>query len=139
MSAIAHAAKAHWGYPAHWMERWREQLTITPEFISAHETFMAQVDRKIVGFYALLKTPESWRLEHLWVVPEQMGRGIGRSLFRGAAARAAAGGALCLTIEADPNAEPFYKHMGAARAGVIRSEIDGRVRELPILRFDLTL
>ena len=99
---------------------------------------MAEVDGEIVGFHALLETAESWRLEHLWILPEQMGRGFGRSLFSHAAARAAERGALCLTIEADPNAEPFYKHMGAVRSGVIRSEIDGRARELPLLRFDLT-
>src|SRR5438128_97160 len=34
LSAIARAAKAHWGYPAHWLERWCEQLTITAEFIA---------------------------------------------------------------------------------------------------------
>ena len=138
LSAIAWAAKTHWGYPAHWLVQWREQLTITPEFIAAHETFMAEVDGEIVGFHALLETAESWRLEHLWILPEQMGRGFGRRLFSHATARAAERGALCLTIEADPYAEPFYQHMGAVRTGVIRSEIDGRSRELPILRFDLT-
>lgn len=138
LSAIVHAAKAHWGYPAHWLEHWRDQLTITPEFIAAHETFMAEVDGEIVGFHALVETPESWRLEHLWVLPKAIGRGFGRSLFSDAAARARKRGALRLTIEADPHAEPFYKHMGAVRTGVIRSVLDGRVRELPLLRFDLT-
>ena len=113
-------------------------MTIAPEFIAAHETFMAELDGEIVGFHALVETPESWRLEHLWVLPKAIGRGLGRSLFSDAAARAIEHGALCLTIEADPHAEPFYKHMGAVRTGVITSEIDGRARELPLLRFDLT-
>ena len=139
LSAIAHAAKAHWGYPVQWMKQWREQLTITPEFITAHETFVAEVDREILGFHDLVETPESWRLEHLWVLPKAIGRGVGRSLFDDAVTRAAALGALCLTIEADPNAEPFYKHLGAVRTGAVRTKIDGRARELPLLRFDLTL
>jgi GNAT superfamily N-acetyltransferase len=113
-------------------------LTITPEFIAAHQTFMA-VEGEIVGFHALVETPEFWRLEHLWVLPQAIGRGLGRSLFHHAVARAKERGALCLTIEADPNAEPFYKHMGAVRTDAIRSEIDGRARELPLLRFDLNL
>ena len=138
LSAIAHAAKAHWGYPPHWLEQWREQLTITPEFIAAHETFMAEVNGTIVGFHALRETPETWRLEHLWILPEQIGRGIGRSLFHHAAARATERGAVCLTIEADPHAEPFYQLMGAVRIGVFKSEVDGSVRELPLLRFALT-
>ncbi len=138
LSAIAWAAKAHWGYPAHWMAWWRAQLTITPQFIAANETFIATANGRIVGFHALVDKPESWRLEHLWVLPNEMGRGFGRSLFNHAVARAAARGALCLTIEADPNAEPFYQHMGAVRTGVIKSEIHGRTRELPLLCFDLS-
>jgi GNAT superfamily N-acetyltransferase len=54
------------------------------------------------------------RLEHLWVLPDWMGQGIGRALFRHAAERAAARGALSLTIEADPNAEPFYLPHGCS-------------------------
>ena len=137
LSSIAWAAKAHWGYPTHWMEQWRAQLTITPEFIVENETFTADVNGQIVGFHALLETAESWRLEHLWILPQEMGRGFGRSLFTHAAARAAERGAVCLTIEADPNAEPFYRRMGAIRIGLLASEIDGHRRELPLLVFDL--
>jgi GNAT superfamily N-acetyltransferase len=138
LSAIAWAAKGHWGYPAHWMEQWRDQLTITPEFIAANETFGAVSNRRIIAFHALLETAEGLRLEHLWVLPEKMGQGIGRTLFAHAAERAAARGARSLTIEADPNAEPFYRHLGAVRSGVLASEIDGHRRELPLLTFDLT-
>ena len=137
LSAIAYAAKASWGYPAHWLQHWREQLTVTPEFIAANETYAAVNDERMVGFHALVGTPEMMRLEHLWVCPGAMGGGIGRSLFRHAAARGRALGASCLTIEADPNAEPFYLHLGAIRVGAIRSEIEGQARELPLLRLEL--
>ncbi len=70
LSAIAWAAKAHWGYPAAWLERWRDQLTITPEFIAANETFFARIEQRAGGFHALLATEEAMRLEHLWVLPE---------------------------------------------------------------------
>ena len=77
------------------------------------------------------------RLEHIWVLPERIGQGIGRCLFAHAAGRAALCGARCLTIGADPNAEPFYRYLGAVRIGATPSEIDGRSRELPLLTFDL--
>ena len=120
------------------MEQWREQLTITPIFIAENETFGAIINRQTVAFHALVQSADVLRLEHLWVLPDWMGQGIGRALFRHAAKRAAARGALSLTIEADPNAEPFYRRMGAVRSGVIATEIDGRRRDLPILTFDLT-
>ena len=120
------------------MEQWRDQLTITPEFIAANETFAAVINGRMIAFHALLETAETLRLEHLWVLPELIGQGFGRILFRHATARAAARGVRSLTIEADPNAEPFYRHMGAVRIGVLATEIDGHRRELPLLNFALT-
>ncbi len=138
LSAIALAAKAHWGYPAHWLEHWRELLTITPDFIATNETFSGQIDQRIIGFYALIAAPGTISLEHLWVLPEAMGKGVGRSLFADAVERAASLGARSLTIEADPNAEAFYRHLGAVRIGSVATEIDGRPRHLPLLAYDLT-
>ncbi len=138
LSALARAAKAHWGYPMSWLEQWRDQLTITPEFVAAEDTYAAEVEGQIVGFHALRATEQSIRLEHLWVLPQWMGQGIGRRLFEHAAARAAARGATCLTIDADPQAEPFYLRMGAVRVATIPSAIEGVARELPVLTFALT-
>jgi predicted N-acetyltransferase YhbS len=67
-----------------------------------------------------------------------MKRGLGRKLFQHAAVRAAALGANCLTIEADPHAEPFYLHLGASRSGTVASEMEGERREIPLLTFPLT-
>ena len=137
LSTIARKAKAHWGYPEVWLKQWEAQLTITPEFVAANETYAALIENRIVAFHAISETPETIRLEHLWVLPEQMRRGIGRKLFVHAAARALARGATSLTIEADPNAEPFYRHLGAEKVGAVVTEIEGRRRELPLLSFDL--
>jgi GNAT superfamily N-acetyltransferase len=137
LSAIAWAAKASWGYPTPWMEQWRRELTITPEFIAENHTFLAHSNGQTIGFHTLIEEIGSWRLEHLWVLPEQMGRGCGRRLFAHAAAYAAERGALFLTIEADPNAEPFYRRMGATRLGTRESQLDGGQRSIPLLRFVL--
>jgi GNAT superfamily N-acetyltransferase len=137
LSAIAWAAKEFWGYPARCMEQWR-QLTITPEFISANPTFSAILRRQMIGFHALLSIPDGLRLEHLWVLPERIGQGLGRMLFLHAAEQARAEGASRLTIEADPHAASFYQHMGAIQVGSTTSEIDGSPRDLPLLVFDLT-
>jgi len=137
LSAIAWAAKASWGYPAEWLEQWRTDLNIRPEFIAENETFLGDLNGQIVGFHALVEQTEAWRLEHLWIQPEQMGKGFGRRLFAHAAAYAAERGALSLTIEADPNAEAFYQRMGAIRVGTRETRIDGRVRVLPLLKFVL--
>jgi len=81
LTEITFAAKRHWGYPERWMENWRHALTIHPEFIASHETQTACVEGELIGFYSLVCELGRMRLEHLWVLPEAMRRGIGRALF----------------------------------------------------------
>jgi ribosomal protein S18 acetylase RimI-like enzyme len=137
LTRIAFAAKRYWGYSERWIERWRESLTITPEFIRQSEVYAALVEGEPVGFYALSGEGREIVLEHLWVLPEHMGRGIGRALFYHAASRADSSGAETLSIESDPNAEGFYRRMGARRVGEIVYELDGRGRVLPLLVADV--
>jgi GNAT superfamily N-acetyltransferase len=133
LTRIAFAAKAHWGYPDHWMERWREDLTVTPEYVQQNEVHAAFVEEQPAGFYALVGEGRRIELEHLWVLPERMGEGVGRALLEHALRTAASLGAGVVGIEADPNAEGFYRRMGARRVGEIVYEIDGRERVLPLL------
>jgi GNAT superfamily N-acetyltransferase len=133
LTRIAFVAKAHWGYPERWMERWREDLTITPEYVHQNEVHVAIAEGGPAGFYALVGEGRRVELEHLWVLPERMGEGVGRALFEHALRTAASLGAGVVGIEADPNAEGFYKRMGASHVGEIVYEIDGRERVLPLL------
>ena len=137
LTAIAHAAKRHWGYPEHWIAHWKDDLTITPNFIAANEVFVAIIDGRVVGCCALVLSDSLAELEHMWIEPEFMGTGVGRALFMHARARAASLKLPELELSADPNAEGFYKRMGAVRIGEVRSEIDGQPRILPRMRVDL--
>src|SRR5437660_12917814 len=56
LTAIAHAAKRHWGYPESWIERWTSDLAITPDFIANNEVFVAVNGGKIVGSCALVSS-----------------------------------------------------------------------------------
>ena len=119
------------------MESWRDLLTIKPEFIASYETHAAIVHGRIVGFYALARNESRLDLLHLWVRPDWMGRGVGRSLFHHALERAKALGFRELEIESDPNAEGFYERLGARRVGASIKEMDGQKRELPILIYEM--
>ena len=137
LTRIAFAAKSYWGYPERWIEQWQEALTITPKFITDNEVYAAVFEEAMGGFYALLKRGREVELEHLWVSPEHIGTGVGRALFDHAVHKAAALGATTLSIEADPNAEGFYRRMGARRVGENVYEIEGHRRELPLLIVDI--
>ena len=137
LTDIAFAAKRHWGYPKKWIESWRDMLTVQPEFITSHETYAAILDGRTVGFYALGRKDDKLDLLHMWVLPDVMGRGVGRSLFYHSLERTRELGFRELEIESDPHAEGFYRHMGARRVGANIKELDGQRRELSILIYEI--
>ena len=140
LSGVARASKAQWPYPAAQIEVWLSDLTVSPEQIAAHPTYVAECDGEIAGFYQLLTQEDAWILEHFWVLPAHMGKGYGRALLEYAAALARHGGARILSIDADPYAEPFYRACGARTVGTKAAPIEGlpdRVR--PQMLISLTV
>ena len=135
LTQIAHAAKRHWGYPETWIAAWRDVLTMRPEFIAENISFCAIEGDRPIGFYVLTAEEDGIHLDHLWVLPQAMGRGMGRALFEHAVAEATSAGSSSIKIEADPNAEGFYQGMGAIRVGTSISQVDGKRRELPLFEY----
>jgi GNAT superfamily N-acetyltransferase len=125
LSALALDAKRHWAYAPEDLENWRSQITVSDQDVKLNPTFVGEIDNRIVGFYCLVKQSPTWELEHLWVVPPLMRRGIGRALLAHAVSTARGGGASAIAIDADPNAEPFYLACGARRAGVVAAPASG--------------
>ena len=133
LTGIALAAKGHWGYPESWIRRWQEALTVTPDYVSCHPTFAAIADGTIVGFCAVKIRSEEALLDHLWVLPSMMRRGVGRALFTQAENAAREAGAKHLKIVGDPHAEGFYRRMGATVYGQEPAAMDDQPRFLPLL------
>ncbi len=138
LTQIAHSAKSYWGYPAHWIELWRNQLTITAAYVQASEVYAAvDADDVLLGFYALGGEGEKRTLEHLWVQPSSFGAGVGRQLFEHAVARVRELGGRTLEIESDPHAEGFYQRMGAETIGEVTYKLEGQPRILPLMIYTI--
>ncbi|WP_279011210.1 GNAT family N-acetyltransferase [Synergistes jonesii] len=138
LADIAWRSKSYWDYPPEMMELFRGQLTIKQDFIERNPTYLIEHEEteKIAGFYALQKKDGRWWIEHLWVVPDEIGTGLGSKLFLHACEITETMGAEELYITSDPNAEEFYVHMGAERLGE-RESPKVPERRLPILRIKL--
>jgi ribosomal protein S18 acetylase RimI-like enzyme len=136
LSQIALSAKRHWGYPARWMEIWTPQLTFSPNYFEENETWVAVVEHP-VAFYTLQDRDGNAWIENLWVLPEYIGKGIGKQLFLHAMSRSLELGYKILQLEADPNAVGFYEKMGMHKIGERQSEIEGQPRGLPIMEIKL--
>lgn len=136
LTQIALAAKAHWGYPQRWLEIWTPQLTFDSEYFEENESWAAVIENEPVAFYTVQEKDGTAWLENLWVLPEHIGKGIGKQLFLDAISRARERGYKTLRLEADPNAVSFYEKMGMKKIGERTSEVDGQTRNLPIMEME---
>ncbi len=138
LTALAIRSKAHWSYPKEWLDHWRPELTILSNYIQQNHVIIAHHRSQILGFFALeFLAPTSARLQHLWIDPPFIGKGFGRLLFEHACATAKNTGRQTLEIVSDPNAEPFYLHMGAIHIADEPSEILDIARTLPKMVYRL--
>lgn len=133
LTQIALDAKAYWGYPERWMELWRPQLTFTAKYFEENESWVAEINGDSVAFYTLLEKGGNAWIENLWVSPELIGKGVGKSLFSHALNRSRERGFQKLQLEADPNAIGFYEKMGMYKISERRYELEGQVRILPTM------
>jgi predicted N-acetyltransferase YhbS len=139
LSAIAFAAKAHWGYDAEVLEGWRDELTVSVSDVMVYPACVAEANGTIAGFYMLKPGALQWTLDHLWVDPPSMHQGIGMQLVRHALAQAAQGEAKSVVVAADPNAAGFYEQAGGVRCGTTPAPIPGvPMRTLPLYQFHLS-
>jgi GNAT superfamily N-acetyltransferase len=130
LSELTFASKAHWGYDEAFMERARQDLVVTSEYLAANECWVADHDGQVVGWFSLVDLPGSLLLDNFFLLPGHIGSGLGRQMWEQALTRAAERGADRLTLESDPNAAGFYERMGARRTGSVTAPSTGR--KLPV-------
>ena len=128
-----------WGYSEEFMAWEPEAITVAPEhvtlgitnvlcsFADPHRVRCAHTPPplaalqgeggRVLGFYVLRGEPPEMELSRMMVEPDAIGTGCGRRLWDHAVATARARGVATITLDADPNAEPFYRRMGAETVG----------------------
>jgi GNAT superfamily N-acetyltransferase len=132
---IATVAKGHWGYDPVMVAEWTATLDLTPARLREAEVHVAEVDGRAVAWAEILPPQDGVGvLEHLWVEPEWIGRGLGSQLFRLAARRARELGAATMEWEAEPNALGFYGKMGGRH---LRTQITEWGRDGSVMGVDL--
>jgi GNAT superfamily N-acetyltransferase len=137
LTALCVRSKAHWGYDDAFMAKAMSELTVRPEWIADGLVLVAETGGTVAGVAGITdEGAGTFDVSVFFVDPDRMGDGIGRRLFGAICDLARASGARRLTILSDPNAERFYRCMGAKRIGEERSSSEtGRV--LPLLDYAL--
>ncbi len=141
LTQIAFLAKKHWNYPEEYYKIWKDELTLTADYILKNIVWVAEMDNEVIGFYSIVNNPEDffsgevlvekgfW-LEHIFILPEFHKNGIGTALVKHAIEISKQNNIQRLLIFVDPFSEGFYKKMNATLKNLSLSSIKGR--EIPI-------
>ena len=121
LSALCLRSKAVWGYDKDFIEACRRELTIEPSEMLSSTIAVAEEDGRIVGVAQMKVAGDEADLLKLFVEPAMLRAGVGTKLFHWAISEAARMGAARMLIEADPDAAPFYRRMGAKDCGLAPS------------------
>lgn len=136
LTELSLRSKALWGYDAAFLARCRLAMQVKESNVEKEPHYVAEIGGEVAGFYGFEPLPDGVGLDYMFVDPDHVGRGVGRALLEHAVALARELGHDSLTIVADPNAEGFYRRMGAERIGSQTSDVDPH-RQLPLLRIRL--
>ncbi|MBI5319361.1 GNAT family N-acetyltransferase [Bradyrhizobium sp.] len=128
LSELCMRSKAVWGYDAAFMEACRGELSLHPRDLASSRIAIAARGGNVLGVAQVRMAGDEADLVKLFVEPAAMRSGVGQALFAWAVDAARASGAARMTIEADPDAAPFYRRLGARDAGLVPSgSIAGRM------------
>ncbi|CAM1360416.1 GNAT family N-acetyltransferase [Tenacibaculum xiamenense] len=129
-------SKDHWNYGAKQISEWKEDLKVSSEYIRNNHVYKLVETNKILGFYAFeIINKEKIKLNFLFIEPEFIGKGYGKKLLTHFLLRIKQDGFKKAYLDADPNAEVFYKRNGFKSVGKIESSIKNRF--LPIMEIEL--
>jgi GNAT superfamily N-acetyltransferase len=136
LSDLCFRSKAIWGYDEEFMEACRGELSLEPRDLELTSIAVAEHGGKPAGVAQLKVVDDEADLLKLFVDPNALRSGTGKALLAWATDVARKLGATRLTIEADPDAAPFYRRMGAYDVGQAPSgSVPGRM--LPKLAMNL--
>src|SRR5438552_828188 len=101
------------------MQQWKEELEISVDYIIKNEVVKVLYDGQLIGFYALKfdNASQCYEIDHLWLLPEFMGKGFGKQIFEHILKMLAVKGQRKAILESDPNAAGFYKKMNGKIIG----------------------
>ena len=146
LTNISFSSKGYWNYPEEYFKIWSNELTISSGYIQKNDVFVYENNGKIIGYYSVVELKDDievsgitiskgfW-LEHMFIEPQSIGKGIGTKMFEHLREKYASLGVNTLGILADPNSRGFYEKMGCEYKFEYPSTINNRTT--PYLQLNL--
>ena len=136
LTEITKKSKAFWGYSEEQIQIWSPFLTVTQQYIENNSVYKLSIEDKIIGYYSFLNEEESIvKLDNLFVLPEFIGKGVGRLLMEHFFLSLDKINIHKIILHSEPNAEQFYAKLGFIKTGEIETSIKDRY--MPLMELEL--
>jgi N-acetylglutamate synthase-like GNAT family acetyltransferase len=136
LTSITKISKAYWGFSEEILQEWEHLLTITKEYIEKNNVYKLVQNDHIIGYYSYFSNDENTiKLDNIFILPEFIGKGFGKILMNDFLENIKQLGITKITLDAEPNAEQFYKTFGFETIGQLESSIKDRY--LPIMELQI--
>lgn len=123
LTKISFESKGYWYYPQDYFDIWKNELTISADYVEKNNVFVFEQGGSVVGYYSIVELPEDieasgikirqgYWLEHMFIEPLHIGKGIGSRMFQHLSNWCSEVGIKEMGILADPNSKGFYEKMG---------------------------
>lgn len=136
LTEITKKSKAYWGYSEEQILKWNNNLTVSKDYIETNCVFKLVNNNKIVGYYSyIIKEEKNVILDNLFILPEYIGKGLGKYLMTDFLNRMKDEKFKKITLDSEPNAEDFYLKIGFKKIGEFETSI--KTRFMPIMEMSL--
>ena len=142
ISSLAYQSKSHWGYPDEWLNLWEADLKVTAAAIEMNPGWVMYQNNTLCGFCRIAGEGDSLEIEHMWIHPSSMGKGLGTRLLIHSLKetihklqKTIHSKIRNIIVVSDPNAVEFYKNFGFRQSGWESSSPGDR--RLPVLSVSL--
>lgn len=135
LTTITKMSKAYWGFPEDILNEWEQLLSVTKDYIEKNKVFKLVHNNQIIGYYSYFPIDENTiKLDNIFILPEFIGKGFGKILMNDFLKNIRQLGTIKITLDAEPNAEEFYKTFGFKTIGKLESSIKDRYLPIMVLQ-----
>ena len=137
LTSITKKSKAYWGFSEDILKEWEHLLIVSKDYIEKNKVYKLIQNDQIIGYYSYYSFDENTiKLDNIFILPEFIGKGFGKILMNDFLKNIKQLDVTKITLDAEPNAENFYKKFGFETIGKLESSIKDRYLPIMELRID---
>ena len=120
-------SKAIWGFSVKQLEKWKDELTISQEYIENNHVYKLLREQQIVAYYSYIQLNKKIvKLDNLFVHPDHIKKGCGTILLNDLLEKVMNSSFEKIILDSEPKAKEFYEKFDFEITGKTASSIPNR-------------